>query len=497
MLAANPCNGNTSPKIYSADSVEEIYDIRNAKKGDLVIIVTDEGFSIWRFYESYTIPDGAVEGVDYIAASPCGWFVLGGEGNSGEQSGTFNVMSYGAIGDGINNDTDALQSALDAAGENRTVFFPLGTYRINATLKYRNGQAFVGGGMGGQFVAGQTTIEMIAAAPIFSPRNTAQDTANVRFENLKLDGGGVATIGFDFYRTSYSEVKNCLVTNCVIGMQLDANTVNQAYFNKILGSKIAYNTTVNVRCKSGANANWFEHNWLGGTPTSFENLSTSTGNVLKSNSFQGVGGATPTTTHIYLDAGSTVIDSNWIEASTTAVHITANGRGQLVNNIYGGSITNYVIDDSFQGVRSEIEPVAGAAGSKYVARLGGMVISNEWTSTQDQIFFALDRAAAYDTVNCSFNWGYGVAPATLHRSIFYDGTDGNVYIDHKTGALAGNKITSELILWTVGVKQGTGDPNGSVFGRVGHVFLRRDGGAGTSFYVKESGDNTNTGWVGK
>ena len=43
-----------------------------------------------------------------------------------------------------------------------------------------------------------------------------------------------------------------------------------------------------------------------------------------------------------------------------------------------------------------------------------------------------------------------------------------------------------------------GSPNGQHVGPVGSIFKRKDGGAGTSFYVKESGaSNTNTGWVAK
>jgi len=48
-------------------------------------------------------------------------------------------------------------------------------------------------------------------------------------------------------------------------------------------------------------------------------------------------------------------------------------------------------------------------------------------------------------------------------------------------------------LWS----SGTGDPNGVVIGSPGDLFSRQDGGAGTSFYVKESGVATNLGWVGK
>lgn len=43
---------------------------------------------------------------------------------------------------------------------------------------------------------------------------------------------------------------------------------------------------------------------------------------------------------------------------------------------------------------------------------------------------------------------------------------------------------------------GSGSPEGAVTGSVGSTYRRTDGGAGTSFYVKESGSG-NTGWVGK
>jgi hypothetical protein len=43
---------------------------------------------------------------------------------------------------------------------------------------------------------------------------------------------------------------------------------------------------------------------------------------------------------------------------------------------------------------------------------------------------------------------------------------------------------------------GTGDPNGAFFASVGALFLRTDGGASTTLYVKESGTG-NTGWVAK
>ena len=46
-------------------------------------------------------------------------------------------------------------------------------------------------------------------------------------------------------------------------------------------------------------------------------------------------------------------------------------------------------------------------------------------------------------------------------------------------------------------RAGKGSPEGVVTANRGSTFRRTDGGAGTCFYVKESGDGTNTGWVAK
>ena len=44
---------------------------------------------------------------------------------------------------------------------------------------------------------------------------------------------------------------------------------------------------------------------------------------------------------------------------------------------------------------------------------------------------------------------------------------------------------------------GLGDPNNKVMGNVGDIFQRLDGAPGTTFYVKESGNNTVSGWTAK
>lgn len=49
----------------------------------------------------------------------------------------------------------------------------------------------------------------------------------------------------------------------------------------------------------------------------------------------------------------------------------------------------------------------------------------------------------------------------------------------------------------INISAGTGSPNNVVPGNPGDLYLNFAGGAGTTFYVKETGANTNTGWTGK
>lgn len=74
-----------------------------------------------------------------------------------EQNIVFNVRSFGAVGDGVADDTVAIQATIDAAeayavasGQGATVYFPVGVYLISSTLTVtEDGICLVGHGAGG------------------------------------------------------------------------------------------------------------------------------------------------------------------------------------------------------------------------------------------------------------------------------------------------------------------------------------------------------------
>jgi parallel beta-helix repeat protein len=60
-------------------------------------------------------------------------------------SGVFNVKQYGAVGDGVTDDTAAIKAALTASTQYSTVYFPPGVYIVNDTLNVPHSQMTIMG----------------------------------------------------------------------------------------------------------------------------------------------------------------------------------------------------------------------------------------------------------------------------------------------------------------------------------------------------------------
>lgn len=70
---------------------------------------------------------------------------------------TISVKDYGAVGDGVTNDTAAIQAAINTG---KTIFFPQGSYIITAALTVSTaGQRLFGDSMGGTIIFQNTISE--------------------------------------------------------------------------------------------------------------------------------------------------------------------------------------------------------------------------------------------------------------------------------------------------------------------------------------------------
>mgnify|MGYP000971904125 CR=1 FL=1 len=120
----------------------------------------------------------------------------------------YNVVAYGATGNGATDDTEAIQSAIDAAiaAGGGTVYFPKGTYKLTASLVVASangialegpagsGWAAMAGANGGAILnwaaAGGANPMLIIRAAVGSGNWPAH---HVRVEDLSFQGNDVAT----------------------------------------------------------------------------------------------------------------------------------------------------------------------------------------------------------------------------------------------------------------------------------------------------------------
>ena len=120
---------------------------------------------------------------------------------SGQEGGIIvNVREFGARGDGVADDTGAVQSAINAAKTGETIYFPSGIYNVsNFAVKNRSGLSFVGEGE-------KSVIKQKAGAARIATVETSRD---IVISNLAFDANGIVSYGgVVFYAVSGVRIEN-------------------------------------------------------------------------------------------------------------------------------------------------------------------------------------------------------------------------------------------------------------------------------------------------
>lgn len=153
------------------------------------------------------------------------------------------VKDFGAVGDGIVDDTVALQNTLNTAGH---VHFPIGTYRITSTLKVKSSTYITGEGTSSiVFLANSVNTH------IFENENYASGTnENITFDGLIINGN-VANQTNNGTQNKHGirmkNVRKLLVKNCVIlNVGTDCINLIECNYPEIIGNDLygAYNHAV-------------------------------------------------------------------------------------------------------------------------------------------------------------------------------------------------------------------------------------------------------------
>jgi polygalacturonase len=96
-----------------------------------------------------------------------------------------NVKELGARGDGVTNDTAAIQAAINAATKGATIYFPVGTYILSDLKVNRSGLSFVGEGR-------ESIIKQSAGANRIA---TFEGSSDITITKVAFDANGIVSYG--------------------------------------------------------------------------------------------------------------------------------------------------------------------------------------------------------------------------------------------------------------------------------------------------------------
>ena len=489
---------------------------------------------------------------------------------------TLSVKDFGAVGDGVVDDTAAIQAAIDSITLAGTLHFPQGVYKITSTISILGNTrniTCVGDNGVESIVPGGA---LLASAPVIQWHGANN---GVMFLLDSVEGTQIERIAFQTYTTNvnviqitgvygiryinksscrFSTIRNCSFRNLYAGVHyyddgtnvssntnMDGHLVEQCLFTScvvgiLIDQSNVYDTEF-FRCSFYGSTSYTKHHvWVKKGHCSIR--SCFLGKLKNAASAGGKDGIALLVTEGWMHSSDTYSEADngpffvWEAASpvdigcgivnciilntTASLPTTYNLLNKTESNvsIFGGRISGTV--SQFAGTTGTIslfncvspsfdstsEPNAityfgskrnnqpGAFGTVPVGTTGGGKATLEGYSPELSMINDGDSTKVtltYATSILSFDKpGFTNGPKFNYSTGILDLVTPNWGLQ-LTGSLAKPlKLNNTLIL------TGTGSPESVIAAPVGSMWLRTDGGAGSTQYIKESGFG-NTGWVAK
>jgi hypothetical protein len=416
-----------------------------------------------------------------------------------------NVLDYGAVGNGVADDTVAIQAAVNAAVGNQLVFFPAGVYKITDTInlykgsqlqginRYQGNTAYAAGAYGSKINFLPTSLKnLFEIQNLPAPAQTFRSKVSIRGFEIIGDGGTYSKAALYLQDSIYNDFEDLNISLFQYGIYHNGTPINNRFVNIIAGNLL----TESVHYETGGTTDVYDQCSFNLVPR---------GVVLKGSCIN----------MRFVNCLFEQIDIYGMELykECRTIEVVA---GYAEDVPFANTATNAMFKVSYSGTTSDLSTTLKVVGGNFTGR-GSGGIAGSFLDVDDSVGVQLigPYVARYTNLikTTASTANYAVACSAIQfnscTNTYTDITKVSGVIDIQavnsgTGPIVSANsvqsasVTSGSFVQTNGptwTSDGT-SPEGIVTAPVGSLFSRTNGGAGTSLYVKEAGTG-NTGWVAK
>jgi hypothetical protein len=467
-----------------------------------------------------------------------------------------NVLDYGADPTGVADSTSAINAALAYAGSiiipdtpfsgygyevkgGATVYLPAGEYKTTVSLVIPRNVSIVGAGKYSTLIKSTASDYIVKSTDVVTVSGTYNKVGTtLRDFSVMGDRSLPNQVGFGLLRSYNNVFENLTASRCGshgflllqcisntfisvesiynvgdgwrMGNGIDSwsNPVNNSLpsnANQIMYLHALQNDGAGIYLDLGTNGNVFytcvcEYNYWSSPANTGYNVHSAT-NSNQPNTFYSLWTEGPCEAYVYVNHTGISIPINldqWKHFPTGAsgsvnralivntgyVNLSyASGSANLYKTLNGSNSPFRILDKTTGIITLQNCSGANVTGIDFVDDSTG---AN--TGFENNVF-QYNYGTMYNKINSYQNAG------ALYNHAWYKDTQTQPYAavsPFYNGFLMGDGTAQPAVI----IRAGTGTPEGAVAAPVGSLYLRMDGGAGTSLYVKQTGTG-NTGWDGK